>query len=68
MSEQVGDGRHGRRLGPVQSHEKRELLVGQSYRPQDLVEPARQRPSSTLRVKAQAAVAYLEGRLERHHL
>ena len=68
QAEQVGDGRHRRRLGTVQSHQERELLVRQSCRAQDLVEPTRERPRRTLRVQAKAAVPDLLGCFERNRL
>jgi hypothetical protein len=59
------DGRHRRRLGPVQRHQKGELAIGELKGSESFVKTARQGAGCTLHVEAEAAIPHEEGGLER---
>jgi hypothetical protein len=50
---------HGWRLRLVERHEKRELSLCDSDRPQCLIEAARQRPCRSLHLQAQAMITHV---------
>jgi len=55
--QQRGHRPHARRLRTIQRHEQRELAVGQTERPQCLVEMPCHRPSRPLHVQTEATIA-----------
>ena len=62
--QQRGDGADGRRLGTVERCQERELPLGQTDRPQRLVEASCQRPRRSLHMQAKTVVAHVMGESE----
>ena len=66
--EQRRDAAETRGFRPIERHQQRELAVGETERPEHIVETPRQRPGRAMHVQTQATVADHMGRGEREKI